>query len=458
MNKKVKILLADDDNAHRDMLVTLLQDWGFEIIEAKDGIETVNLALEGDKKKGLPDLVLADVRMPGKTGLQALEEIKSKDKQIPIIMMTAFSEVEAAVQAIRNGAYDYITKPLDFEKLKITLRNASVRLDLENENARLQAALKNYTSQLLGSSKPMLEIEDLIKTIAPTEATILIGGESGTGKELAAKAIHSASHRAQGPFLAINCGALTESLLTSELFGHEKGAFTGADKKRNGLFLEASGGTLFLDEIGEMPLGMQVKLLRVLQEREVLPLGGKKTVPIDCRIIAATNKDLAEEVTKGTFREDLYYRLNVVSLKMPGLKERSEDIPLLAINFAQKFAQKNRKQFRAITEPAMRLLQGYHWPGNVRELENTIERAIILMRGEYIDVNELPEKIAQNSKKLYLENYEQEEKILTLEEIEKKVILHTLARMDNNKSEAAKALGITRKTLHAKLNKYNEGK
>lgn len=480
VNKTSTILVADDDAGHRAVLRTLLADWGYAVLEAADGREAVSMCLRGP----VPDMALIDVRMPGLNGMEVMREIKKSGSDLPVVIMTAYSEVPAAVEAIRNGAYDYLTKPLDFPRLEIIIRNALAQVDLARQNASLSATLaaSEKAVKLLGHSKPMLELEKLIQTVAPTDATVLIGGESGTGKELAARAVHSASKRAKGPFVAINCGALTETLLASELFGHEKGAFTGADKKHDGLFVEATGGTIFLDEIGEMTPAMQVKLLRVLQEREVLRVGGKKPLPIDCRIIAATNRDLGEEIDKGNFRRDLYYRLNVVSINMPPLRERKEDIPVLAAEFANRFAIANHKRVAGITRQAIERLTEYDWPGNARELENVMERAVILMLGEYIGERELPERIlkygacmpgspqtggerhaivetSQYSNKntspaMAVSLVESGGNYPTLEEVERNVILQTLKRLGNNKTEAAKALGITRKTLHAKLNRY----
>lgn len=478
MKDKFCILVADDDARHRQMLVTLLEDWGYEVIEARDGREAVNLC-RGKQDKNSPDLALMDVRMPGKNGLEAMADIKKFDASLPIVIMTAYSDIPDAVGAIRNGAWDYLTKPLDFDKLQITIRNVAAHLGLMKENANLAACLEKSAlpKSLLGKSRVMAEVGELIRAIAPTEATVLITGESGTGKELAAKSIHMASKRANGPFVAVNCGALTESLLASELFGHEKGAFTGADRKHPGFFAEAEGGSIFLDEIGEMPPSMQVKLLRVLQEKEVLSVGGKKPRPINCRIIAATNRDLAREVEEGKFRQDLYYRLNVVSLNMPSLRERTDDIPAMAKAFADRFASANSKKFEGFLPEAMELLLAWHWPGNVRELENVVERAIILMPGQVITARELPERIVNDPRSAkaasngHLNEGSAEEReatwendflddgeasFPTLEEVERRVILQTLKKMGNNKTETAKALGITRKTLHAKLNRYRE--
>lgn len=453
--------MADDDSRHRSMLCTLLHDWGYGTCEAADGQEAVENSREAS------DIVLLDVRMPRKDGLAALPEIKKMRPEMPIILMTAYSDITAAVEAMRNGAWDYLTKPLDFAKLQITLGNAAKKVCGMRENIQYDTDIEQSQRPfpLLGASPAMLKLERMLVTVAPSEATLLITGESGTGKELAARAAHQFSRRAGGPFVAINCGAFTESLLASELFGYEKGAFTGADKKHDGLFRQACGGTIFLDEVGEMPLSMQVRLLRVIQEREVLRVGGTKPEPIDCRVIAATNRDLAVEVEKGTFREDLYYRLNVVSIAMPPLRERIGDVPILAEHFASRFAKMNDKRFLGISADAVAILNKWKWPGNVRELENAMERAIILMPGEYIGERELPERMqaarGTASPKAAFQLFENQrcdvsKQWPTLEAVEKQVILETLKRLDNNKTEAAKALGITRKTLYAKLNKYRE--
>lgn len=449
MKKTLTILVADDDATHREVLRTLLEEWGYAVREAVDGEHAVALCREQPF-----DLVLMDVRMPKKSGLEALKEIKVHNPAVPVLIMTAFSDVAAAVEAIKSGAYDYLTKPLDFEKLKVVLRNVFAHVGLIRENATLSRSLAATEAQtgMVGRSESMRALWEMVRTIAPTDATVLITGESGTGKELVAKAVHAASRRARGPFVAVNCAALTESLLASELFGHEKGAFTGADKKHEGHFLKADGGTIFLDEIGEMPLSMQVKLLRVIQEREVLSVGGNKAVPVDVRIIAATNRDLAREVAAGTFRQDLYYRLNVVTLALPPLRERADDIPLLAQYFMARFADKNNKKIKGFTPGAMDRLVRYAWPGNVRELENVIERASILLLGEHISERELPERFAPARGDALTDALTTD--CPTLEDVERAVILKTLKRFGGNKTEAAKALGITRKTLHAKLSKY----
>ncbi len=452
--KKLTILVADDDATHREMLGTLLHEWGYAVGEAVDGEQAVALCREQSF-----DLALMDVRMPQKTGLEALKDIKAHNPALPVLIMTAFSDVAAAVEAIKAGAYDYLTKPLDFEKLKVVLRNVFAHVGLIEKNASLSRSLAatEARSDMVGRGAAMSALWEMIRTIAPTDATVLITGESGTGKELVARAVHAASRRAQGPFVAVNCAALTESLLASELFGHEKGAFTGADKKHEGHFLKADGGTIFLDEIGEMPLSMQVKLLRVIQEREVLSVGGNRAEPVDVRIIAATNRDLAREVDAGNFRQDLYYRLNVVSLALPPLRQRADDIPLLAQHFMNRFAAKNNKRIKGFTPGAMDRLVRYAWPGNVRELENVIERASILLLGEHISERELPERLKAPEQGEALDDI-LESDCLTLDDVERAVILKTLKRFGGNKTEAARALGITRKTLHARLNKYQSGR
>lgn len=470
MKKAKKILIADDDGAHCSMLATLLSDWGFAVTTAPDGAAAVEKC-----RVEAPDLVILDVRMPVLDGRQALLKLREMRPDLPVLMMTAYADISAAVECIKAGAYDFLTKPMDFARLKITLRNVLEHASLVAENASLARSLDEAGSQfgILGQSAPIRELLELVRTIGPSEASVLIAGESGTGKELVARAVHKASKRSQGPFVAVNCGALTESLLASELFGHEKGAFTGADKRREGMFVQAGGGTIFLDEIGEMPLSMQVKLLRVLQEHEVMRVGSSTPVPVDVRVVAASNRNLAEEVAAGNFREDLFYRLNVVTLAVPPLRDRGEDISLLAENFARCFAAANHRNFSGISPEAMRRLQAWRWPGNVRELLNAMERAVILMPGDEINVRELPENIrnaevpgAPLGGGMPHQCHGPDAaapppdlsaaacRTPTLDEVERDVIMRTLARFGNNKTETARALGITRKTLHARLNRY----
>ncbi len=444
--RQITVLVVDDEQVHRFMLCSMLKEWGWRCVEADDG-QTAVAAVE----KHAYDAVLMDVRMARMDGREAFSRIHALQPALPVVIMTAFSSVDDAVEAIRHGAHDYLTKPLDFDRLRLALERA-VDLHQVVEQQGLAVAEPLITS-IIGNSPPMLELLEMITFVAPTEATVLIAGESGTGKELVAEALHSNSLRRTGPFVKVNCAALAEGLLESELFGHEKGAFTGADRRRDGKFVQADGGTLFLDEIGETTQAMQVKLLRVLQEQELQRVGGEETISIDVRIIAATNRNLEEEVRRGNFREDLYYRLNVVMLLVPPLRERPEDIPLLVRHFIGIFAQKNRRRVESISPECMDLLCSYHWPGNVRELENAIERGVILMRGEQLSEKSLP---------LTLQKWAQgheitgSERPASLFEIEKETIFQTLDETKGNKSEAARRLGITRKTLHNKLHKYDE--
>ncbi|MDR1489171.1 MAG: sigma 54-interacting transcriptional regulator [Desulfovibrio sp.] len=443
---KITVLVVDDDKNHRNVLIKLLSEWRYEATGAGDGETAVELCRERAF-----DVLLMDVRMGGMSGIEALKEIKAYNPAIPILIMTAYSDVETAVGALKAGAYDYLIKPLDFDGLRLSLERALDHASLRVENKALRNALRadfNSTG-MIGNSVPMRKFLEILLTIAPSEATVLIAGESGTGKELAAKLLHANSNRRTGPYVAINCAALSETLLESELFGHEKGAFTGAEKQRDGRFIAANKGSIFLDEIGEMPLPMQVKLLRAIQEREIQRVGGDRTVKVNVRILAATNRDLKQEVAAGRFRQDLYYRLNVVSVTLPALRERREDIPLLAAHFLRVFAAKNNKQVKGYTPGAMDKLIKYSWPGNVRELENAVERAVVLLVGEYISERELPPGIADEETSAFARQNEFSN--MTLEEIERVIVLNTLEDTGGNKSEAARRLGITRKTLAAKI-------
>ncbi len=446
---RITILIVDDDSGHRSMLRTLLVDWGYVTHEVESGDAAVALCRERAF-----DLILMDVRMAGISGIEALKEIKAYNPAIPVLIMTAYSNVETAVEAIKAGAYDYLTKPLDFDDLRLTLDRALDHAALRDENKVLRQTLSTAfdSGGIIGQSPAMHRVLEMLATIAPSEATVMVTGESGTGKELIARAVHANSPRLKGPYVAVNCAALTETLLESELFGHEKGAFTGADRRREGRFLAADKGTIFLDEIGEMPLSMQVKLLRVIQEREIQRVGGDQTLKVDVRIVTATNRDLLAEVDAGRFRQDLYYRLNVVALSLPPLRERQEDIPLLAAHFLRKFAEKNGKPIKGFTPEAMDRLLKHAWPGNVRELENAVERAVVLARGEYVSERELPPALSVGSDEPRPGGFAN----LTLDELERLAILDALDAAGGNKSEAARRLGITRKTMHAKLAKYGE--
>jgi two-component system response regulator HydG len=404
------------------------------------------------------DAILMDVRMVRVSGIEALQQIKQYNPAIPIIIMTAYSSVDTAVEAMKLGAYDYLTKPLNFDDLKFTLDRSLEHMALAREIKTLKELVSPdaVLGSIIGNSHVMRDLIVMVKTVSSTEATILISGESGTGKELIARAIHANSLRKDGPLVTVNCAALTDTLLESELFGHEKGAFTGAEKRRDGRFIQAQQGTIFLDEVGEIPLHMQAKLLRAIQEREIQRVGSDATIKVDVRILAATNRDLLADVKEGKFREDLYYRLNVVNLRVPSLAERKEDIPLLAQHFLERFTQKNRKILKGFTPGAMDLLIRYSWPGNVRELENAVERAVIMCVGDYISERELPPILPQqvqadNSDELNLTIMGG----MPLDEIEKSAIKKTLEETGGNKSEAARILNITRTTLNNKIKKYD---
>ncbi len=450
MNAPNEILVVDDDAAHRTMLRTLLGGWGYAAAEADDGQGAIALVKERSF-----DLILMDVRMLKVSGIEALETIKAYNPSIPVIIMTAYSSVEAAVEALKKGAYDYLTKPLDFDKLKLIIGRAMEHSQLKAENRMLRETLGRHFDRrnIIGQSPAMIRLLETVAQVAPSEATVLITGESGTGKELIAGALHYNSHRKDGPFVKINCAALSETLLESELFGHERGAFTGAERRKEGCFVLAGGGSLFLDEVSEMTVTMQVKLLRVIQEREVVRVGGETPLPVDVRVICATNKNLEGLVRQGQFREDLYYRLNVVGLSLPPLRGRREDIPLLAQHFSDVFAERNRKPVKGFTPRAMDAILKHDWPGNVRELMNAVERGVVLTRGDYLDPVDL--RMAPKPSG-YASDWEEPAPAgpLSLEEVERAAILRALETAGGNKSEAARQLGITRKTLHKKLIRY----
>ncbi|UCD80232.1 MAG: sigma-54-dependent Fis family transcriptional regulator [Desulfobacterales bacterium] len=447
---KPKILVVDDESSHRQMIKAVLSAEGYEIREAADG----NQAVKAVEEK-FYDLILMDIRMPGLSGIEALQKIKDISPGIPVIIMTAYASVNTAIEALKSGAYDYLTKPLDIEELKILVAKALRFQKLEQENIYLKEQLNNRFdfSKIIGRSPAMKQLFETMALVAPSEATVLIVGESGTGKELIANAIHQNSSRAQRPFIKVNCAALPETLLESELFGHEKGAFTGATARKQGRFQLAHNSSILLDEIGEMSPTTQAKILRVLQEREFEPIGSTQTIKVDTRVIAATNKNLEDEIKKGRFREDLFYRINVVTIQLPALRDRQEDIPLLADFFLKRFAEKNRRVIKGFTPRAMDLLMRYDWSGNVRELENVVERAVIMARGEMITPLEFPENLKELDGEL-------KEPILnlsagrSLKEVEKEMILRTLAETGGNRTHAANILGISRRTLQLKLKEY----
>ena len=449
---KGSILVVDDDKAHLSMLRTILSGWDYRVTGVEDGADAIAAVHEHPF-----DGVLMDVRMANIGGIEALRRIKEHNPAIPVIIMTAYSSVDTAVEAMKLGAYDYLVKPLNFDDLRFTLERALEHMALAGEVRTLkqQVSSEAVLGAIIGTSKAMADLISLVKTVSSTEATVLITGESGTGKELIARAIHANSPRKDGPLVTVNCAALTDTLLESEMFGHEKGAFTGADRKRDGRFMQARKGSIFLDEVGEIPLHMQAKLLRAIQEREIQRLGGDTPIKVDVRIIAATNRDLLADVREGKFREDLYYRLNVINLRVPPLSERKEDIPLLAQHFLHRFAEKNRKNLKGFTPGAMDLLLRYPWPGNVRELENAVERGVIMCMGDYLAERELPPAVITHSKG----DADGEQAAagmagLPLEAIEKAAIIRTLKETGGNKSEAAKILHITRTTLNNKIKKY----
>ncbi|OGX09214.1 MAG: Fis family transcriptional regulator [Nitrospirae bacterium RIFCSPLOWO2_12_FULL_63_8] len=447
------ILVVDDDQDMRALLCDELQERGYRIAAASDGREAL-------KKLGEEDcaVVLTDLRMRGMQGLELLNEVKRDYPGTNVIIMTAFGSVESAIDAMKHGAYDYVTKPIKNEEMALVMEKAVRDARLRREVQQLRRAVREEFSfhHILGKSKPMREVFDLIRRVADSQTNVLITGESGTGKELAAKAIHFNSDRRGGPFVPVNCAAIPEALLESELFGHMKGAFTDAKGDKRGLFEEANGGTLFLDEISELPVMLQAKLLRAIQEKEIRRVGSTRAVAVDVRIIAATNLSLTDEVKAKRFREDLYYRLNVIEIRMPPLRERREDIPLLVDAFLKKCAEASRKAVKGIGESALALLMDYPWPGNVRELENVIERAVTLTHGEKVVPEDLPPAIhgSRGDRKVI---DEAADRTLPLDEVEKEYILRILDKTGGNKYQAAQILGIDRKTLYRKLGEI-EGK
>jgi len=450
MNEKVRILVVDDEESHRIMLRAVLKEEGYEVSEATDGTEAVK-AVEREPF----DLILLDIRMTTMDGIEALSEIRKISPLVPVLIMTAYASVKTAVEALKAGAFEYLTKPLDIDELKILIEKALELYHLRAENIALKERLGDRFdfSKIIGRSRKMKEVFDTLSLVAPTDATVLILGESGTGKELVANSIHHNSRRASQPFIKVSCAALPETLLESELFGHERGAFTGAVARREGRFQLAHRGTIFLDEVGEMSATTQTKLLRVLQEKEFEPLGSTRTVKVDVRVIAASNKDLEREVKEGRFREDLFYRLNVVPISLPPLRERREDIPALAAHFFVIYRDKNKKELKDISGKAMDLLMRYEWPGNIRELENCIERAVILARGEVIAPADLPPAIQALSNGKETQGLDLPSGI-SIQEVEKALILKTLEDTGGNRTRAAEILGINRRTLQNKLKEY----
>ncbi len=446
-NDVKKILVVDDDSAHRMMLHAILSDEGYTAAEADDGTTAVKAV-----KEEFYDLILMDVRMTEMDGIEALEEIKKISPGIPILMMTAYPEVPAAVKTIKLGACDYLTKPLDTDELRLRIAKLLGHYALTEEQQQVKVHLSD-TSRLIGASERMQNLFETLALVAPTDTTVLILGESGTGKEIVADTIHTNSTRRAKALIKVNCAALPETLLESELFGHEKGAFTGAVARRKGRFEVADGATIFLDEIGELPLSVQVKLLRVLQEQQFEPVGSSKTTTVDVRVIAATNRNLEDEITQGGFREDLFYRLNVFPVYVPALRERKDDIQPLAEHFLGKYSTKHKRQIKGFAPQTLDLFMRYDWRGNIRELENTVERSIILCREEYITPQHLPATIQALAGELEADIPEVEAGI-TLKEMEKQLILSTLKQYNDNRTKSAEALGISRRSLQMKLKEY----
>ena len=448
------ILIIDDEKNYLVVLEALLSPEGFETVTADNAKDALNLIRESDL-----DLVITDMKMPVMGGMELLEEAKRIKPDLPIIMMTAYGTIEMAVEAMKKHAYDYITKPFKNEELKLTIKKALRNYRLIKENRLLSEALSDRYryGNIIGKSAPMLKIYDLISKVAQSRASVLVTGSSGTGKELIAKAIHYNGPRKDRPFISINCGALTETLLESELFGHEKGAFTGAIAMKKGRFELADSGTLFLDEVGDMPQPLQVKLLRVLQEMEFERVGGTKTINVDVRVLSASNQDIKKDVAGGQFREDLFYRLNVIHIEVPPLRERSEDIKLLVNHFIKKYEKDEGKKEIALSTEAWKALYSYSWPGNIRELENIIERAVVLNSGELIGIEDLPEFLSGKQEGIDIDRFLPSDAPLqkTLEQIEEKLIRRALNRCNNVQSHAAEIIGITKSLIQHKMKKYN---
>ena len=443
-----KILVVDDEQSMTQYLGIVLRKEGFEVITAGSGREALERV-----KNDTPDVVITDIKMPGMDGIQLLQSIKKHDPAIPVVIMTAYASQQSAIDAVNMGAFQYLIKNAKNDEIRLVVRNALEMRRVRQENQYLKRELKrgHDGKSIIGTSEEMIRVFKLVEKVADSDATILIQGESGTGKELIAKEVHYGSRRASGPFVSINCGAIPRDLLESNLFGHVKGSFTGAVRDSSGLFQVAEGGTFFLDEIGDMPLATQVKLLRALQEREIIPVGGTQPIKIDCRLVAATNADLERDVAEGRFRADLFYRLNVIPVRLPSLRQRREDIPLLVDHFLRRHAGADGNP-KTISKEALDTLMKYDWPGNVRELENVIERAVILDETGRLEPNDLPEKIRLGPSQrgsLIIES-----PTLTLEELEKEYILKVLHSTKWQKKRASEILGINASTLYRKLIAY----
>ena len=449
MMKTANILIVDDEKVIQDSCEQILKKEGYKVKVASDGKEALHMF-----KEELFHVVVLDIKLPGMDGIEVLSKIKEESPETPVVIMTGFASIESAVDALKSGAFDYLSKPFTPEELRISVRKALENRQIFFEGIYLRKELERHTKfdMIMGKSDGMNKVMDIVKRVSPSESTVLITGESGTGKELIAREIHKHSLRRDAPFVVVDCGALVETLFESELFGHVKGSFTGAHVTKHGRFEVANGGTIFLDEISNISLNIQAKLLRVIQEREVMRIGSSKPIKVDVRIIAATNENLAECVKNGKFREDLFYRLNVVPLHLPLLRDRKEDIPLLIDHFLHKYNRRSKKQIVGLSQNVLKALTQYDWPGNIRELENTIERAVVLSKSDEIELDALIyHGISSGSSLLRpIDGIYR-----SLEEVEKEYIKTVLHARHGNKSQAAKVLGIDRKTLFAKIKKYH---
>ena len=448
---KGRVLVVDDDKSMVELLSERLKKRQFEVITAREVAEA-KVAFDAAE----PDVVVTDLNMPGQSGIQLCEWVVTNRSDTPVIVITAFGSLDTAIAAIRAGAYDFITKPFEIDVLSIALERALRHRELRHEVKRLRTLLDatRGMGDLLGESPVMLELKELMARVAESQASVLVTGESGTGKEVVARLLHQKGSRADRPFLALNCAAMPEHLIESELFGHVRGAFTDAKTDKVGLFVQANHGTLFLDEIGDMPLSLQPKLLRVLEERKVRPVGGGKEIPVDLRLIAATHRDLEDAIVQGQFREDLYFRLNVIQIALPPLRARGNDVLLIAQSFVETFAKQAGKAVVGLSPEAAERLSSYAWPGNVRELRNAIERAVALTRHENITVDDLPERIRAYKVSHVLVASHDPEELVNLAEVEKRYIARVLGAVGGNKSTAARILGIDRTTLYKKLAQY----
>jgi DNA-binding NtrC family response regulator len=450
-----EILVVDDEPKQRAILKTILTEEGYRVYEASNGKEALKLI-----KERPPELVLTDLKMPDMDGIQLLKSIKELGitPEPEVLLMTAYGTIPSAVEAIKNGAFDYLTKPLDRDTLLVKIRQALERQILVRENIRLRHTLYERFSieGIIGRSEAMRKVIEAVKKVAPTNATVLILGESGTGKELIARAIHYNSPRRDGPFTAINCASIPENLLESELFGYEPGAFTGANTRKKGLFESSQMGTVFLDEIGDMPISLQPKLLRVLQDGEIRRLGGKEAIKVDIRTLAATHQNIEELIEKGQFREDLYYRLKVVTIKLPPLRERKEDIPLLAEYFLKKYNEEFGKRIKGFDKKALQLLVDYHWPGNIRQLESVVERAVIMSDSDIIKVQDIEEELVVRRKSVM--DIDIPDEGIVFEELEKELMRKAMKKANNVVKKAANLLGMSYKTFWYRWEKFGLGK